>query len=47
VGVAHEASLLQGRFESEELCFSAEESAQFPGEEICAEGGKEGQSNLV
>jgi hypothetical protein len=27
--------------------FSAEESAQFPGEEICAEGRKEGRSNRM
>jgi hypothetical protein len=39
--------LLQGRSESEELSFYAEESAQFLDEEICAGGRKEGRSNLL
>jgi hypothetical protein len=37
----------QGRSESEEFSFHAEESPQRPGEEICAEDRNEGQSNLV
>jgi hypothetical protein len=35
------AELLQGRSESEEFPFHAEESAQPPGAEICVEGRKE------
>jgi hypothetical protein len=37
----------EGRSESEEFSFYAEESAQFPGEEICADGRREGQINLL
>jgi hypothetical protein len=39
--------LLEGRPESEEFPFHAEESAQLPCAEMCVEGRKEGQGNLV
>jgi hypothetical protein len=47
VGVAQDGPVLQGRSEFEEFSFYAEESAQFAGEEICADCQKEGRSNLL
>jgi hypothetical protein len=38
---------MERRSESEEFSFSAEESAQFPGKESCAEGQKEIRSNRL
>jgi hypothetical protein len=38
---------LQGRSESEEFPFHAEESAQPPGAEVCVEGRKEGEGNQL
>jgi hypothetical protein len=37
----------ESRSESEESSFYAEESAQFPGEDICTEGREAGQSNRL
>jgi hypothetical protein len=42
-----EEQLLQGRSESEEFPFHAEESAQLPGAEVCAEGRTEERDNLL
>jgi hypothetical protein len=45
VGLKQEVQVLEGRSESEGFSTYASESAQFPSEEICAEGRKEGLCN--
>jgi hypothetical protein len=45
VGVAQGLPVRRARSESEEFSFHADQSAQVPGEDICAEGRSEGQSN--
>jgi hypothetical protein len=47
MGVSGVSREVQGRPDSEEFPFHAEESAQRPGAEICVEGRKERQGNLL